>query len=143
MAAVPDRFALGECRQRLRRIRVISRLVSVLIVLATAVALLLALRDAIANGPARSFEWLPLIETTITTSSSPQSRCTSSTLAVILDMVSTIETLTTGMSRKIWQKISLLPDSAGGLRRLTTSAADREVRNATNPRTDVDGDEVG
>ena len=65
MAAVPDRFALGECRQRLRRIRVISRLVSVLIVLATAVALLLALRDAITNGPARSFEWLPLIETTI------------------------------------------------------------------------------
>jgi hypothetical protein len=29
---------------------------------------------------------------------------------VILDTVSTIETLTTGMSRKIWQKISLLPD---------------------------------
>ena len=30
--------------------------------------------------------------------------------AVVLDTVSTIETLTTGMSRKIWQKISLLPD---------------------------------
>ena len=29
---------------------------------------------------------------------------------VVLDTVSTIETLTTGMSRKIWQKISLLPD---------------------------------
>ena len=29
---------------------------------------------------------------------------------VILDTVSTIETLTTGMSRKIWQKISLLPN---------------------------------
>jgi hypothetical protein len=28
---------------------------------------------------------------------------------VVLDTVSTIETLTTGMSRKIWQKISLLP----------------------------------
>ncbi|MGD9961604.1 hypothetical protein [Nocardioides sp.] len=30
--------------------------------------------------------------------------------AVVLDTVSTIEALTTGMSRKIWQKISLLPD---------------------------------
>jgi len=30
--------------------------------------------------------------------------------AVVLETVSTIETLTTGMSRKIWQKISLLPD---------------------------------
>ncbi|PUA79747.1 hypothetical protein [Nocardioides currus] len=29
---------------------------------------------------------------------------------LVLDTVSTIETLTTGMSRKIWQKISLLPD---------------------------------
>jgi hypothetical protein len=29
--------------------------------------------------------------------------------AVVLDTVSTIEALTTGMSRKIWQKISLLP----------------------------------
>lgn len=28
---------------------------------------------------------------------------------VVLDTVSTLETLTTGMSRKIWQKISLLP----------------------------------
>jgi hypothetical protein len=27
----------------------------------------------------------------------------------VLDTVSTIETLTTSMSRKIWQKISLLP----------------------------------
>ena len=32
-----------------------------------------------------------------------------STDPVVLDTVSTIETLTTGMSRKIWQKISLLP----------------------------------
>jgi hypothetical protein len=29
---------------------------------------------------------------------------------VVLETVSTVETLTTGMSRKIWQKISLLPD---------------------------------
>lgn len=29
--------------------------------------------------------------------------------AVVLDTVSTIESLTTGMSRKIWQKISMLP----------------------------------
>ena len=29
---------------------------------------------------------------------------------VVLDTVSTVETLTSGMSRKIWQKISLLPD---------------------------------
>jgi hypothetical protein len=31
----------------------------------------------------------------------------------MLSLVGTIETLTTGLSRKIWQKISLLPDSAG------------------------------
>jgi hypothetical protein len=31
--------------------------------------------------------------------------------SVVLDTVSTIETLTTGMSRKIWQKISVLPVS--------------------------------
>jgi len=185
----------SSSRQRLRRIRVISRLVSALIVLATLVALLLALRDAITNGPARSFEWLPLIETTINDivfaaiavyfiyalpnrlersyllrqlhrlrslahivdmhqltkdperlrpdfdstreSVNPQlgrdgmehyldycsemlslvgkiaALCAEESQdAVILDMVSTIETLTTGMSRKIWQKISLLPDSA-------------------------------
>jgi hypothetical protein len=29
--------------------------------------------------------------------------------AVVLDTVSTIESLTTGMSRNIWQKISVLP----------------------------------
>jgi len=29
---------------------------------------------------------------------------------VVLETVSTIETLPTSMSRKIWQKISLLPD---------------------------------
>jgi hypothetical protein len=29
--------------------------------------------------------------------------------SVVLDTVSTVENLTTGMSRKIWQKISLLP----------------------------------
>ena len=160
---------------------------------ATVVALLLALRDAVTNGPDRSFEWLPLIETTIndivfaaiavyfiyalpsrlersyllrqlhrlrslahivdmhqltkdperlrpdfdptTESVNPQlgrdamehyldycsemlslvgkiaALCAEESQdAVILDMVSTIETLTTGMSRKIWQKISLLPD---------------------------------
>ena len=40
----------SSSRQRLRRIRVISRLVSALIVLATLVALLLALRDAITTA---------------------------------------------------------------------------------------------
>ncbi len=33
--------------------------------------------------------------------------------SLVLTTVSDLETLTTGMSRKIWQKISLLPDSAG------------------------------
>ena len=30
--------------------------------------------------------------------------------ALVLDTISTIETMTTGMSGKIWQKISLLPN---------------------------------
>ncbi|GEP39892.1 hypothetical protein NPS01_35550 [Nocardioides psychrotolerans] len=32
--------------------------------------------------------------------------------AVVLDTVNSIEELTTGMSRKIWQKISTLPPAA-------------------------------
>ncbi|HYI54186.1 MAG TPA: hypothetical protein VEX57_09470, partial [Microlunatus sp.] len=55
----------SSSRQRLRRIRFFSRLVSALVVVATFVALLLTLRDAVLNGPDLSFEWLPLIETTI------------------------------------------------------------------------------
>jgi hypothetical protein len=184
----------SSSRQRLRRIRFFSRLVSALVVVATFVALLLTLRDAVLNGPDLSFEWLPLIETTINDivfaaiavyfvyalpnrlersyllrqlhrlrslahivdmhqlTKDPErlrpdfdatresvdphlgrdgmehyldycsemlslvgkiaALCAEESQdAVILDMVSTIETLTTGMSRKIWQKISLLPDS--------------------------------
>ncbi len=183
----------SSSRARLRRIKLLSRGLCALIVVSTVVALLLALRDAVSNGPARSFEWLPLIETTINDvvfaaiavyfiyalpsrlersyllrqlhrlrslahivdmhqltkdperlrpdfdptaeSVNPQlgrdgmehyldycsqmlslvgkiaALCAEESQdAVILDMVSTIETLTTGMSRKIWQKISLLPD---------------------------------
>lgn len=37
-----------------------------------------------------------------------------STDALVLDTVSEIENLTTGMSRKIWQKISLLRDAPRG-----------------------------
>jgi hypothetical protein len=181
-------------RQRLRRIRLGTRLLSVLVVLITLVALVLTLRDAVLIGLERSFEWLPLIESTVndivfaalavyflyalpnriersyllgqlhrlrslahivdmhqltkdperlrpgfTTTPETVDVHLSTTHAmenyldycsemlsligkiaalcaeesqdpVILDTVSTIETLTTGMSRKIWQKISLLPD---------------------------------
>ena len=55
----------SSARQRLRRIRVATRLLSVVVVLITIVALVLTLRDAVINGLERSFEWLPLIESTV------------------------------------------------------------------------------
>jgi hypothetical protein len=184
----------STARQRLRRIRVASRVLSVLVVVITIVALALTLRDAVISGLEHSFEWIPLIESTVndivfaalavfflyalpnriersyllrqlhrlrslahivdmhqltkdperlrpefTTTpetvdvhlSTPQAMenyldyCSEmlsligkiaalcaeeSQDSVILDTVSTVETLTTGMSRKIWQKISLLPE---------------------------------
>lgn len=182
----------SSSRQRLRRIRLLSRAMSLLVVLGTLIALALTLRDAVTEGPQRSFEWLPLIESTINDvvfaaiavfflyalpnriergyllrqlhrlrslahivdmhqltkdperlrpdfDLTPESvdphlsrpgmehyldYCSEmlslvgkiaalcaeeSQDSVVLDTVSTIETLTTGMSRKIWQKISLLP----------------------------------
>ena len=184
----------NAARQRLRRIRVATRLASVLVVVVTIVALILTLRDAVLNGLEHSFEWLPLIESTVndivfaalavyflyalpnriersyllgqlyrlrslahivdmhqltkdperlrpgfTTTVETVDIQLSTTHAmenyldycsemlsligkiaalcaeesqdsVILDTVSTIETLTTSMSREVWQKISLLPD---------------------------------
>lgn len=184
----------STARQRLRRIRVASRAISVLVVVITIIALALTLRDAVRFGLEHSFEWLPLIESTVNDivfaglavfflyalpnriersyllgqlhrlrslahiidmhqltkdperlrpefTSTPETvdihlatpqamenyldYCSEmlslvgkiaalcaeeSQDSVILDTVSTIETLTTGMSRKIWQKISLLPD---------------------------------
>ncbi|HMQ37733.1 MAG TPA: hypothetical protein PKA07_09250 [Micropruina sp.] len=183
----------STARLRLRRIRVGSRALSVVVVLIALAALVLTLRDAATNGPERSFEWLPLIESMINDvvfaaiavfflyalpnrmersyllgqlhrlrslahivdmhqltkdpeRLHPEFRSTPETLdielatpqamenyldycsemlsllgkiaalcaeesqdSVILDTVSTIEALTTGMNGKIWQKISLLP----------------------------------
>ena len=183
----------STARVRLRRIRVGSRALSLVVVLVTIVALVLTLRDAVSNGPERSFEWLPLIESMVNDivfaaiavyflyalphriersyllgqlhrlrslahivdmhqltkdpeRLRPDFRSTPETLdielstaqamenyldycsemlsllgkiaalcaeesqdSVILDTVSTIEALTSGMSNKIWQKISLLP----------------------------------
>jgi len=196
LVRVADQVAdsASTARQRLRRIRVASRLVSLLVVVITIIALALTLRDAVVFGLEHSFEWLPLIESTVNDlvfaalavfflyalpnrfersyllgqlhrlrslahiidmhqltkdperlrpefTSTPETvdihlstaqamenyldYCSEmlslvgkiaalcaeeSQDSVILDTVSTIETLTTGMSRKIWQKISLLPD---------------------------------
>lgn len=57
--------SVPNARQRLRRIRVGSRVISVLVVVITIVALVLTLRDAVINGLEHSFEWLPLIESTV------------------------------------------------------------------------------
>lgn len=180
-------------RRRLRWVRLASRTSSAVIVLVTVLAVGLLLRSAFAEGPDRSFEWLPLIESTVNDlvfaaiavyflyalpnrvarthllaqlhrvrslahivdmhqlTKDPErlrpdftatresvdpgllrddmeryldycsemlsligkiaALCAEESQdAVVLDTVSTIETLTTGMSRKIWQKISLLPD---------------------------------
>ena len=50
---------------RLRRARVVSRVAAGLVLVATLVAVALALRDTLDDGVRSSIDWLPLIETTI------------------------------------------------------------------------------
>lgn len=187
------RGSVKDSQDRLRRIRRTARAASGLVVLIAVVVFAFALSGAIAHGPDRSFEWLPLIESTVndaifvalavfflnelpnrlerrrllpqlhrlrslahivdmhqltkapenvepsgasadTDDDEVMSRaemvqyldyCSEmlslvgkvaalcaeeSQDSVVLETVSTIETLTTGLSRKIWQKISLLQD---------------------------------
>jgi hypothetical protein len=184
-----------QSRDRLRRMTVIARTVSVIIVAATVIALAVSLRSAVLDGLASSADWVPLVESVVndlvfaaiavvflwafperlerrsllrllhrlrslahvidmhqlskdpeqisptytpTAESVPHgldadqlhhylSYCSEmlsltaktaalcaehSTDAVVLDTISTIETLTTELSNKIWQKISLLPRSS-------------------------------
>lgn len=54
-----------QSRTRVRHTRLVARAASVVIVLAVLVALVLALRDAFTAGPERSFDWLPLVESTV------------------------------------------------------------------------------
>ncbi len=178
--------------RRLQLVRIWSRVVMVAVVLATASLIALAIKDSVMDGPDRSVEWLPLVESGIndlvfaaiavwflwsvperlrrqaalsllfrtrslahivdmhqltkdperlrnsfrpTGKSAEPIRLTQDELehyldycsellslvakaaalcaeesqdAVVLDTVSTVETLTVGMSREIWQKISIL-----------------------------------
>ncbi|NPD04793.1 hypothetical protein HN031_08880 [Nocardioides sp. zg-1308] len=179
-------------RERIRWVRLASRAVAALVLLATVAVFVLASRDAVRAGPDRSFEWVPLIESTINdlvfaglalwflyalpqrlerghlldllhrlrslahivdmhqltkdperlradfeeTEASVALDLTRAEMehyldycsellslvgkvaalcaeesrdSLVLTTVSDLETLTTGMSRKIWQKISLLP----------------------------------
>ena len=52
-------------RSRLRWVRLGSRVAAVLVLAATVLVFVLASRDAVRAGPDRSFEWVPLIESTI------------------------------------------------------------------------------
>ena len=181
-------------RARLRWVRLASRAAALLVLAATVLVFVLASRDAVRAGPDRSFEWVPLIESTINDlvfaglalwflyalpqrlerghlldllhrlrslahivdmhqltkdpeRLRPDFVPTDATVdigdldrsqmehyleycsellsligkvaalcaeesqdSLVLTTVSDLETLTTGMSRKIWQKISLLPD---------------------------------
>ena len=54
-----------ESAARVRRTRLLARVVSAVIVAASAFALVLVLADAADEGPSQSFDWLPLIESTI------------------------------------------------------------------------------
>lgn len=60
---VQDGF--NQSRSRIGRARLLARGASGIIVLAVLVALVLALRDAFGSGPARSFDWLPLVESAV------------------------------------------------------------------------------
>jgi hypothetical protein len=182
----------GHSRVRLHRTTVLARVVSVTIVVATVAALVIALKEAVTEGLDNDFDWLPLIESTISDivfaaiavlflwafperyerktllgllhrlrslahvidmhqlskdpeQVSPTYRRTAESAShgldaeqlhhyldycsemlsltaktaalcaehssdpVVLSTVSTLETLTTELSNKIWQKISLLP----------------------------------
>jgi hypothetical protein len=182
----------GASHLRLQRTNILARTFSVLIVVATVVALVITLKEAVTQGLDHGFDWLPLIESTIsdvvfaaiavlflwafperferktllsllhrlrslahvidmhqlskdpeqvspTYTRTPQSvthglnadqlhhyldYCSemlsltaktaalcaeNSNDALVLNTVSTLETLTTELSNKIWQKISLLP----------------------------------
>ncbi|MCF6377960.1 hypothetical protein L2K70_10110 [Nocardioides KLBMP 9356] len=55
----------SEVRDRLRWVRVASRAAALLVLAATILVFLLAARDAVRAGPDQSFEWVPLIESTI------------------------------------------------------------------------------
>jgi hypothetical protein len=52
-------------RGRLRWVRLLSRLAAGVVLVASVVVFVLAFRDAASAGPDRSFEWVPLIESTI------------------------------------------------------------------------------
>jgi hypothetical protein len=55
----------GEVRDRLRWVRILSRVAALLVLAATILVFVLASRDAVRAGPDQSFEWVPLIESTI------------------------------------------------------------------------------
>jgi hypothetical protein len=181
--------------RRLYLVRLGSRLLMAAVVIATAVLIVLAIKDSVMDGPDRSVEWLPLIETGVNDLvfaaiavwflwSAPERLQRQAALAllyrtrslahivdmhhltkdperlrasfrrtgksaeplllspdelehyldycsellslvakaaalcaeesqdaVVLDTVSTVETLTVGMSREIWQKISILNEA--------------------------------
>jgi len=193
LVGMVERVAAGSAtnRRRIALARGVSRVLMLVVVAVTAVALVLAARDLGRAGPQDGVDWLPLIETTVNdlvfaglalyflwyfpervqrsqildllhqlrslahivdmhqltkdperlrddfvaTDESPSMDLDRAELehylnycsellslvgkaaalcaeesrdGVVLDTISTIETLTTGMSRKIWQKISVL-----------------------------------
>lgn len=63
IAEVAD--ATEQSRARVRRLTWYARAASTVVILIGIAALVVALRDAIDEGPDRSFDWLPLVEATI------------------------------------------------------------------------------
>ena len=64
----------GDSQVRLHRTTVLARVVSVTIVVATAVALVITLKEAVTEGLDNGFDWLPLIERSEEHTSELQSR---------------------------------------------------------------------
>ena len=54
-----------DSAERARRTRLLTRAISALVVVASLYALLLVFTDAADEGPSQTFDWLPLIESTI------------------------------------------------------------------------------
>jgi hypothetical protein len=55
----------GESRDRLRRTTMAARAGSMTIVAATVIALIFSLRSAVIEGPARTADWVPLVESIV------------------------------------------------------------------------------
>ena len=121
-SAAQDIERLGaQLQGRLRAVRWVAGAVSLVVVAGMVLVVVIAARETDVSGSIRSMDWVALVESTIQTlvfggltllfrlvGTVAALTAEESQAGLTLETVSDIENLTTGMSRKIWQKITLL-----------------------------------